>query len=58
MYRRDDWISKTNLEEQQFRKNKLEGGDFYWEEGKLVLTEKYHLKRGRCCSNGCRHCPY
>ncbi|MCF3110738.1 DUF5522 domain-containing protein [Niabella sp. CC-SYL272] len=24
----------------------------------MVLTEKYHLQRGYCCSNGCRHCPY
>jgi len=24
----------------------------------MVLTEKYHLERGRCCGNGCRHCPY
>nr|WP_242692316.1 DUF5522 domain-containing protein [Aridibaculum aurantiacum] len=24
----------------------------------MVLTEKYHLERGSCCGNGCRHCPY
>ncbi|MCD2424554.1 DUF5522 domain-containing protein [Niabella pedocola] len=24
----------------------------------MVLTEQYHLQRGYCCSNGCRHCPY
>ncbi|WP_323756859.1 DUF5522 domain-containing protein [Roseivirga sp.] len=24
----------------------------------MVFTEKYHLKRGYCCKNGCRHCPY
>jgi hypothetical protein len=32
--------------------------DFYWEDGLLVFTEKYHLKRGYCCQSGCRHCPY
>ncbi|HRG08671.1 MAG TPA: DUF5522 domain-containing protein, partial [Cyclobacteriaceae bacterium] len=32
--------------------------DFYWENGLLVFTEAYHLKRGFCCQNGCRHCPY
>tara|TARA_Y100000590_G_scaffold465328_1_gene637317 strand:- start:509 stop:640 length:132 start_codon:yes stop_codon:yes gene_type:complete len=37
---------------------KLEPEDFYWEDGKIVLTEKYHLKRGYCCNSGCRHCPY
>ena len=28
------------------------------EEGLVVLTEKYHLERGYCCGNGCKHCPY
>lgn len=23
-----------------------------------VLTEYFHLKRGSCCGQGCRHCPY
>jgi hypothetical protein len=33
--------------------------DFYYnEQGLMVLTEKYHLERGYCCGNGCRHCPY
>ncbi|WP_164851369.1 DUF5522 domain-containing protein [Larkinella soli] len=37
----------------------LEEEDYYYtEEGFLVFTEKYHLKRGYCCRNGCRHCPY
>ena len=26
--------------------------------GLIVFTEKYHLDRGYCCHNGCRHCPY
>ncbi|HEX6193833.1 MAG TPA: DUF5522 domain-containing protein [Chitinophagaceae bacterium] len=24
----------------------------------MVLTEEYHLARGYCCGNGCKHCPY
>lgn len=33
--------------------------DYYFNEhGYIVLTEKFHLKRGYCCGNGCRHCPY
>ncbi|MFI5154913.1 MAG: DUF5522 domain-containing protein [Chitinophagales bacterium] len=37
----------------------LEGIDFYYnEEGYLVLSEAYHLQRGSCCGNGCKHCPY
>ncbi len=39
--------------------NFLEGIHFYYDEsGLMVLTEKYHLERGYCCGNGCRHCPY
>ncbi|MBC7887904.1 MAG: hypothetical protein H7Z13_08435 [Ferruginibacter sp.] len=36
-----------------------EGEDFYYsEDGYIVLTEKYHLQKGSCCGNGCKHCPY
>ena len=30
----------------------------YFENGMMVFTEAYHLQRGYCCGNGCRHCPY
>ena len=26
--------------------------------GLLVFTRHYLLKRGYCCKNGCRNCPY
>jgi hypothetical protein len=26
--------------------------------GNVVFTARYHLKRGTCCANACRHCPY
>jgi hypothetical protein len=32
--------------------------DWYLENGLLVYTAAYHLKRGYCCGSGCRHCPY
>jgi hypothetical protein len=36
-----------------------EGEDFYYnEDGYMVLTETYHLLKGYCCGNGCKHCPY
>ncbi|MFM8432025.1 MAG: DUF5522 domain-containing protein [Bacteroidota bacterium] len=39
--------------------DKFEPGDYYLSpEGYVVFTEQYHLKRGYCCQNGCRHCPY
>jgi len=36
----------------------LDFEDYYIENGVIVFTEKYHLKRGYCCESGCRHCPY
>ena len=39
--------------------DKFEKEDYYLsEEGYIVFTEAYHLKRGYCCQSGCRHCPY
>lgn len=38
--------------------NKDEFPDYYLENGYVVFTEYYHLKRGYCCGSGCRHCPY
>ena len=35
-----------------------EGVDFYFEGGLMVLTEDYLRRRGYCCGNECRHCPY
>ncbi len=32
--------------------------DYYFENGFMVFKEAYHLARGYCCGNGCRHCPY
>jgi len=32
--------------------------DFYKEGDNTIMTEDYHLRRGQCCGNGCRHCPY
>ena len=39
--------------------NLVEGEDYYFnEDGFIVLTEKYHLEKGFCCGNGCKHCPF
>ncbi len=39
--------------------NLVESEDFYYNEhGFIVLTAKYHLERGHCCGNGCKHCPF
>lgn len=39
--------------------NFIEGVHFYFDDsGLMVMTEKYHLERGTCCGNACRHCPF
>ena len=36
----------------------VENKHYYMENGYMVFTEHYHLVRGDCCGNVCRHCPY
>jgi hypothetical protein len=37
----------------------LKPDDYYInEQGLMVFTAKYLLRRGYCCENNCRHCPY
>lgn len=40
--------------------NKLiEGVDYIFnDQGLMILTKEYLLKRGRCCQSGCLNCPY
>jgi hypothetical protein len=39
--------------------DKYEKDEYYFTpEGYIVFTEKHHLKRGYCCQNNCRHCPW
>lgn len=35
-----------------------QGKDYYLEDGRIIMTERYLKKRGKCCHSGCRHCPY
>jgi hypothetical protein len=51
-----DWILQQYAKEIADKQKKSE--DFYYEDGKKVMTEEYHLKRGFCCGSKCRHCPY
>lgn len=36
----------------------VEGVHYYREGNKWVFTELYHLLKGFCCKNNCRHCVY
>lgn len=32
--------------------------DYYLENDRVIFTAEFHINRGNCCGNGCRHCPY
>lgn len=32
--------------------------DYYMEGERVIFTALFHINRGQCCGNGCRHCPY
>ena len=51
--------SKTNKAKDLPKTTHLvEDIDYYLENGMYVFTKWFHLKRGTCCGNRCRHCPY
>ncbi|MFN2502159.1 MAG: TlyA family rRNA (cytidine-2'-O)-methyltransferase [Pyrinomonadaceae bacterium] len=52
------WSGESMREKDAAPKPLVEGLDFYLEDGLMVLTSRYLLKRGYCCESGCRHCPY
>lgn len=49
---------KRQGEEKRQDEQLVADGDYYFEDGLMVLTERYLRRRGYCCGNGCRHCPY
>lgn len=51
-------INTDKVTDKLKKKNLSEVKDYYFENGFVVFTEAYHLKRGYCCKSGCRHCPY
>lgn len=41
------------------KSSKLTEGVHYIMDGnRVVFTALFHIKRGFCCGNKCRHCPY
>ena len=52
-----DWVQELYVKE--FIRPKLLPTDFYYNnDGRMVMTESYHINRGSCCGNKCLHCPY
>jgi hypothetical protein len=53
-----DFILELEAKRLLQEKTKLSPEDFYWENGKMIFTREYHIKRGRCCYNNCLNCPF
>jgi len=61
----EEQIHSKNHEEmivlaEQYKNNHppIEHIDYTIEDGLQVFSHWHHLKRGSCCGNDCRHCPY
>lgn len=58
----DDYLQQNPapaiIPEHYKNKQLIEYIDYYVENGNWVFTAWFHCKRGSCCGNGCRHCPY
>jgi hypothetical protein len=51
-----DWVQQLYVREFG---PKPQPTDFYYDnQGRMVMSEDYHIKRGSCCGNGCLKCPY
>ena len=51
-------ITESKIETSEKPEKFVEGIDYYFEKGLMILTAHFLLKRGYCCRNGCRNCPY
>lgn len=38
--------------------NLIENLDYEMQKGYMVFSRWYFLKRGKCCKNNCKNCPY
>jgi hypothetical protein len=43
---------------QEIRKDPNSPNFYCDRQSRTVFTAAFHLKRGHCCQNNCRHCPY
>ena len=53
-----EFLSCYSAADDELAPKLVEGEDYYFEDGLMVLTESFLGRRGYCCGNGCRHCPY
>ena len=47
-----------NKKEKKKGENKFPPSYYYMEGERVIFTEEFHINRGMCCGNGCRHCVF
>jgi hypothetical protein len=47
----------TNIDESN-KGEDIPPSHYYMDGERLVFTEQYHIDRGYCCGNNCRHCAF
>ena len=53
------YYNDFSYDDMSFSDDLVEGRDYYMsKDGYRVMTEEYLTRRGYCCANGCKHCPY
>jgi hypothetical protein len=59
LYKTEELNSLLEIARLNSNNNELiEHIDYTIENSYTVFTHWYHLKRGTCCSNGCKNCPF
>lgn len=53
-----NFFKKKKIIEDKNNEQNKEIEYYFNEQGYMVFTEYYHKKRGYCCKNGCKHCPF
>jgi 2-iminoacetate synthase ThiH len=44
--------------EPHYKDGFIEDIHLYREGGHVIFTALFHVQRGKCCGNECRHCPF
>ncbi|UYW01294.1 cysteine-rich CWC family protein [Flavobacterium agricola] len=58
LHRFDQWVQFGLNNPFPARMSQMQPVHFYTENGFFVFTEQYHVHKGYCCENNCRHCVY
>ena len=53
-----DKLEEFRKYDREWKKKQRKENSVYAQKQKEYLKKKYHFKKGYCCNNNCKHCPY